>query len=399
MNIDRVVEKVRATHLRRGAQIGTVDDNLLSRVRGKLIACPLKDITELAVSFQSVEVAACVSLVALKTNSEVMDKACAVIKHRPLTSVLWFGIKKLIESYPNPRLERTIRGLIKEHKFRPDPVPDEIPARIAAWFKAPDLARGALEDYAQHDERGILAFMERVNIVTFPGIKNALWNALLSEGTKKLLLRQKPKRILSKMEDAVQTDELGRWARNYLVALEDLPNWDEPILHLIKKRFDIPKFEKNAVEGPFWKKVPHPIKERFYHWCIGIQIEEFFDGTRAQFWKQFYKSHHIQDVKSILSGDGFMLRFSDFGVVEFKKTGNAAYVYPSNHFDQLWNGSAFKNWEGEFKDKAMTLRKTGLKEGRILHSNGWQETYGPVIRSMLKKSAKSPDRFSKYFPQ
>ncbi|WP_236888838.1 hypothetical protein [Desulfoluna limicola] len=365
-----------------------MDDGLLTRVREKLKACSFQDITELAFTFQVVEVAACVSIIVLKTNPELMNKACAVIKHRPLTDVLWFGVKKLFESYPTPQLERTLRNLVEEHKFQLAPVPDEIPERIDSWFKAPDLVRGALEDYAQHDERDLIAFMERVNIDTFPGMSHALWDALLSKGTKKLLLRQKTKQIISKMEGAIQTDDLGRWARNYLIALEDLPDWDETILLMTKKRFGIPKVEKNAVEGPFWKKVPLPIKERFYHWCIGLQIEDFFDGTRAQFWKQFYKSHHILDVKSILSGSGFMLRFNYFGVVEFKSTGHAAYVYPSKHFDELWDNSSHKNSAKEFKDMGKTLHHPYLKEGRILHSGDWQMTYGHAIRSLVQRTTR-----------
>ncbi|WP_300668335.1 hypothetical protein [Desulfoluna sp.] len=328
------------------------------------------------------------SIAALKTNSDLMDKACSVITHRPLTEVLWYGVKKLIENYPNPSLEAVFHNLIRDGRFCLGSIPEDLPSRIDAWFEAPDLAQGALNEYAQRDEGELVYFMNRVNIIIYPQMREALWDALLSKGNKKLLLRQKPKEILSKMEGAVQTDALGRWARNYLIALEDLPDWDETILLLIKNRFGIPKFGKNAVEGPFWKKVPTNIKERFYHWCIGLQIEDFFDGNRAQFWKKFYKSHHIIDVKSILGNEGFMLRFAHFGVVEFKSTGNAAYVYPSTHFEELWAGSAFKNWAGEFKDKSMTLRNSGLKEGRILHGKGWQEIYGQVIRSLIKHTVR-----------
>ena len=81
-----------------------------------------------------------------------------------------------------------------------------------------------------------------------------------------------------------------------------------------------------------------------------------------------------------------MLRFENFGVVEFKNTGNAAYVYPSNYFEVMWGNSSSKNVAKEFKNKGKTLRHPYLREGRILHSGDWQMTYGHAVRSLIQRN-------------
>ena len=103
----------------------------------------------------------------------------------------------------------------------------------------------------------------------------------------------------------------------------------------------------------------------------------FFEGDRAEFWRSYVNSAKVQDVNKILAGEGFMLNFGHFGVIEFKNVGNAAYIYPSDVFNKFWKSANFgTNSPSHFKDGTKTVRSKKLPtwDGRIIHHTGWQDT-------------------------
>ena len=87
------------------------------------------------------------------------------------------------------------------------------------------------------------------------------------------------------------------------------------------------------------------------------EVESFFEGERADFWRIYVEENKVRDVKNILAGEGFMLDFGRFGVIEFKNVGNAAHIYPESEFKKFWDGAAFwTNTASHFKNTAKTVR-------------------------------------------
>ena len=116
-------------------------------------------------------------------------------------------------------------------------------------------------------------------------------------------------------------------------------------------------------------------------------VELFFEGERADFWRPYVESAKVKDVQQIISGDGFMLDFGEFGVVEFKNKGNAAYVYPKHVFVEFWGRGKFgANNPEHFKDISRTIKGTAKSpwDGRILHFEKWQLRTSARIKKLLR---------------
>lgn len=245
------------------------------------------------------------------------------------------------------------------------------------------------------------------------GLWKEVWRCLLLKGKAADLKRESRKRILEELQEAENIPLRHRFGQHYLNVLKSRPEWDESILEYILDLYGSPRETGGAanVDTRFWEKVSPGAKSEYRKWLLLRQIEIFFEGERADFWRDFVESGTIADVKEILEGEGFMLDFQSFGVIEFKNVGNAAYVYPIKPFNDYWMGaSAHRDHVGYFKDKDKTMKMASGNgaggrtinvggrqifvnrlassswDGRIIHHGSWQINTKAMIGGLLKQN-------------
>ncbi|MBW2031942.1 MAG: hypothetical protein JRJ31_23075, partial [Deltaproteobacteria bacterium] len=203
-------------------------------------------------------------------------------------------------------------------------------------------------------------------------------------GAAKSLSKEDPGRLLAEYEKPENAQHLPFFCQHYLNALHQKVKWNDRILRFIKKKYGPPADQdsRDHMETPFWAKVEVGAKKAFKTWLMLVRIDEFFEGVRADFWRHYVKAGNVVDVKKILNGDGFMLDFGKFGVVEFKNIGNAAYIYPTEVFRGFWKKADYVSYGVQFKDRIKTIRHRSIPGwgGRIIHKGNWQDDTSSKIR-------------------
>ena len=184
---------------------------------------------------------------------------------------------------------------------------------------------------------------------------------LLLKGKAGDLKREKPARIMSEFNKAIKSALLIKFGQHYLNTLNGRQEWAEPILKFINNKWGEPKptDDRKDNESRFWQGVSDIARQEFRRWLMIEEVESFFEGKRADFWRIYVEANQVRDVKNILAGEGFLLDFGRFGVIEFKNVGNAAHIYPESEFKKFWDGAAFwTNTASHFKNTAKTVRIT-----------------------------------------
>ena len=119
----------------------------------------------------------------------------------------------------------------------------------------------------------------------------------------------------------------------------------------------------------------------------------FFDNAkdphgRFEFWRSFIDD--MDDAKPALDELVMLIDFGKFGVVEFAKVGNAAYVYGATEFASLWKRAEVAKHPSYLKHPRDTLRFPSAgpnKDGRIIHMENWQARYRRWIERLLEWSS------------
>jgi hypothetical protein len=376
-----MLKKVRNQHpVRRGQIIGP-EKSIVDEVRNLLGQTKPEHLKNLSFQFDSTRLLACVDIVATDREGDTAEKAIQVAILRPRDPMLTRVWLKLVVTYPNPLLETLIRNLIVIKGYASLEKQHRISNHLPQWFLSSELTDGILRDYRSVSENVTLdSFLVDHFFTTDHALYNAVWLKLLINGTAKDLRRQWPGRILVEMENCPKASDRRSIGRNYLNTLDGMKDWDKDILEYILKNWGNPgtSFDDKKIEHRFWHSVNDSAKEEFRRWMMLREVESFFEGVRAEFWRAFVNSGKIKDVNKILNGEGFMLDFGRFGVIEFKNVGNAAYVYPSITFREFWNKADL--WTNKpsyfFKERSKTLRSKTMPgwDGRILHPTGWRYT-------------------------
>ncbi len=391
MNIDfypRAVEKV-LTEIRRKHQILThstheVAQSIIEKVRAKLLACPTDEIKTLAAELMPEEIRACLYLL---DDHAVSDKAAEIILKRPRKGILIEAWKRWIQNYPGPKnLEDVVRGLIE--KLGTDYLIERAiaPKYVTEWLKDSLIPSGVLLHY--HQTKGLAgldAYLFTSKIKEEHGLFHAVWHRLLTGGTENQLRSEAPDRILMEfVKPTTGGADKVAYGRHYLNVLRKQDKWHEPILNFIAKRYGRPA-NSNQIEDAFWHGVDDDVKDEFLKWYITKQIIDFFEGVRADFWRYFVNKRYVRDVQEILNGDGFMLDFGSFGVIEFKTIGNAAYVYPRDVYRRFWSIAQRYAIPSDFKDRSKTVNGQ-FWDGRIIHSRNWQYYTREHIEELIKST-------------
>jgi hypothetical protein len=377
MRLTEALEKVRRQHPLQNRDPITVGPSLVDDVRKKLEQTEITQIPNLAFRFKVSQLLACIEIVAVDMNGETADKAAAVVRLRPRDQMkprAWF---KLVAIYPNPLLEILLREICEKSGFGGIENNPKISNRIFRWLFADNLPHGILKDYRSTEKINLDLYLSENFLKPDDALHQHTWKTLLTEGTNSDLCRQKSTRILWEFKNIQRLSDRIQIGQHYLNTLRGVQEWADSILEYIFEQFDKPANPEDTTQNTrFWFGVNEDAKHAFRRWLILREIESFFEGERADFWREYVGLSMVKDVQKILGGEGFMLDFGRFGVVEFKNVGNAAYVYSGDVFRKFWNRASFMDGPtSQFKDLIKTLRTSSLPgwDGRILHHHGWQE--------------------------
>lgn len=394
--LDAALQEVKRSHRKRQEVVPAPPENLLMEVRRKIRQCPEEHLASLAFSLTVEELAAAISLPAIDGDDPALVGKCYKIQqYRPLEEVFWAGVSCVLQRYPAKALQRVLGRLLQKKVLFPQSVPETFPKPILSWLVAlTGIGSAALSEYENRvmTEKETLPFFLKRARCEWENVNTHVWHLLLLKGNKRAMACQELPDLYGTLVkgEGLAAIHQKRMQQHYLIALESVAFWHDKILYHLMKTYGIPEIQSET--RSFWKEIPEPVRQNFRHWCIGQAIEDFFDGERAEFWKRFYQSQDILDVKTILKGDGFMLRFRHFGVVEFKEIGNAAYVYGSEVFETFWKAAGLKDTPEAFKDIGNTLRYGHGKDGRIIHRQDWEERVYGEIRQFIDRMNRASNR-------
>jgi hypothetical protein len=388
--LEAALKGVRQLHPIRGTKPDPPSETILKEVRERIKSCEGEKLAELAYSFDSLRIMACLEVLIADKELDVSAKASRVLLMRSRDNVIQAAWFKLILHYPHNLLEEYLRQSLERKGFAPLVGLQNVSERVPSWFLSNRLSEGVLRDYeGSQGYRSLDAYLEGNFIDGKKGVFRETWRLLLSRGSAKNIQKEDPQRVLLEYIKAENAKNLATFCQHYLNALHSSKNWNERILRFIEKKYNAPTDPDGSgnIETPFWQKVKPKPKKDFHAWLMLLRIDEFFEGERADFWRRYVVQNKVSRVKRILEGNGIMIDFGAFGVVEFKSVGNAAYIYPMGAFGALWKKADFERLVGWFKDKSQTVRHRSYPgwDGRIIHSGDWPRETSAKINRLLQK--------------
>jgi hypothetical protein len=384
--LEDVLARIRKEHPNRLGQDIEIGQSIIGQVTERIKLCPQDKLSELAYSFDLREINACLEILCKSGSDEIKDKSSKILLIRPRNQVIQKGWFKLVKMYPHELLESTLKNLIAIKKFKILLNHKKISPDITEWFMSDKLVNGLIKTYQKKDKVNNFDTYLSDNFIEYEhGLRRTAWRLFLCTCSSKSLKKELPKRIYDEYIDATNAAYLKKFCQHYLNTLPKISLWDEKIITLIYNRFGAPFASKKLIrmETTFWSKISEEATAQFNKWIMLHHIESFFEGERADFWKIFVQSDHVLKVKEILSGQGFLLEFGNFGIIEFKKVGNAAYVYPASVFKNYWNRNHLNEGRPEdYKDINATISIPGWN-GRIIHRENWQVKTKKLINTLL----------------
>ena len=389
--LNSVMDLVRTQHPHKRGEIVEPSKSIIEEVRERLEKCSNQDVSRIALEFDMKRLMACIEIIAIDKKGSVAEKACSVLIERPKEQSILRGWFKLVSTYTNNLLEGLMRDLIEIKGFNVFESKENVTKRISSWFVSDKLSEGVFKDYQKsHGGSPFDDFLKANYLKHQDGLFREAWRELLIKGKLEDLKREASSRILKEFGQGDNAPYLLKFGQNYLNSLGKISNWNDKILEFIYSRYSFPREspETARVETPFWRGVSEAAKKEFRLWLMLRHVESFFEGERADFWRDYVEGGFVWDVKKILGGEGFMLDFGRFGVVEFKRVGNAAYIYPKRAFNTLWNQAGVAAYNAiYFKDRADTVRVKSEPgwDGRILHFSGWQDTTRYRLQELIRQ--------------
>jgi hypothetical protein len=375
---------IRNSHPSRKGDPVKVGKSLIDEVRRILRQSSPENLETTIYSLTVKQLAACVDIVAIDRNNTIIDRAAKAIELRPSEAMIpriWF---KLIRRYPHDILEKLLKMLVSTKGGNAIESHQRISKDAIRWLMADTLPSGIIHHYkAIRKTDDFDQFLSHHLLEKKDALFKIAWQTLLTKGTAKLIRQQDPKRIIKEIHSEIKSDKSMSMGQHYLNTLQHRHNFDEKILNYIHSKWKKPIMsdQNMKAEHRFWKNVSDTARAEFHKWLMIQEINEYFDGERADFWRPYVEKGALEDIN--VQEKGFLLQFHRFGVVEFKETGNAAYVYPIKHFMQFMNMPSMTNSNlADFKNKKQTIKGRNW-DGRIIHWSGWQDTTQKLIKGLM----------------
>ena len=167
---------------------------------------------------------------------------------------------------------------------------------------------------------------------------------------------------------------------NYLRCV-DPSLWDENRVALeeIRDSYGLPG--ARGSRPAFWNRVTEQRQGDFREYFITQALAQAFRGdtVRHLFWMKLRRQ--MLDVTSGFAGETewSLIDFAGFSVLEFFKTGNAAYIYPEGEriLGRIRRGKC--TYPSEMK-RILQQPVDGRSDNRIIHSGRWQQKAWRTLR-------------------
>jgi len=383
--VEHALEAVRRDHPIVGTAMPAPGTGLLAVVRQRLLNTTEAGLNQLAFDFEPIERRACLQLLCMTEEPLVHERAVEVIRFRPRSDLLQPAWSLLMNNYPVEKLEALVAQLGATHNWKGlAPRPRDV-GRFEAWFGKEKLLSGMIADFIRTDSTDLDEWLDGNEVDPASNLASQLWIDILRRATRKLIEKLGPITLMKRAMQETSTVQ-RTFQRKYLEELEDRSGWNEKVLEWVKGQHGVPRRGNDQTE--FWRPVSDPVRTRFRRWANEAVLRAYFGKIddphgRFVFWKQY--SDHVEEATVELDGQVGLIDFGYFGVVEFSRTGNAAYVYPSSVFRNL--RSVWASVEGDFKDRGKTVKIPSggpNGDGRMIHLGGWQSRYRSWIWELIK---------------
>ena len=181
-------------------------------------------------------------------------------------------------------------------------------------------------------------------------------------------------------------DGLKEARANYLECI-DSSFWDEnrEALEAIRDGYGLPGARVSRPD--FWNRVDEKREGDFREYFVTRALAHAFrgDSARHRFWMRLRRE--MLDVTPGFAGDTewSLIDFPGFSVLEFFKTGNAAYIYPEGEriLERIRRGEQFA-FPSEIK-KILDQPVDGRGDNRIIHSGRWQQKAWRTLRAWRER--------------
>jgi hypothetical protein len=293
---------------------------------------------------------------------------------------------------------------------------------IEAWRSAPFVfsadAAQLLAEAIVRDKKVVKQLCDELYINPSTPLAAATQRYATIAAVKKLISKQ------SYISEPEAAEEL-RWVTHHLMGKDlDPPTFRSAMADLIVSKLpdNRPVFQKSLVEAihsddrlgdprlasnaPGWRTMSQEAKERFLAWLAKETLQFFFDTLvptndenrkRAKFWLDYAKKQgKVKDFQVAVSDEdvhkikasraktipshsrvtggktsAFLMVFEGYGteyvIIEFSETGNAAYIYKREAFESA--GTKLRSSSFHLTD---VLKRRGAEEDRIIHIGEWE---------------------------
>jgi len=382
------LEDVRRLHPQLAGSEEEPGVDALDELRERLLAVLDDGLAEFAHSLSPQELRSMLYLLATDGSSPVRERAAEVVLSRPRADLVGLGWRLLRDNYPVDEAEPVVRALGESFGWRR--AEPEYPERLARWFSSETLPGGLLADFGFHGRRDEFnAWLSGLGFDSRHGLSRATWEAALVSASADLIDRIGHDALLDRAKGSHSVLQQG-FGRHYLAVFGGRDRWRDAVLEWIRSRFGLPSRLDQGLT-PFWRPVAPEVRQRFCQWAIQGTVRDFFKTAedpyhRFAFWSDFLDK--AVDARQALGKAAVLIDFGTFGVVEFAEVGNAAHLYPSATFDEIWSKASRASIPADLKEPEATLsghRGGPRRDGRIIHFQDWQRRHTPWIRSLLQR--------------
>jgi hypothetical protein len=313
-----------------------------------------------------------------------------VVSARPRASVLKEIWRRVRAEYPESRLVDPFRQVAAECPWADVETGFPIAPHLQWWLQNPSLAFGAQEEWTEtafSADCALPQWLEEFEIPAGAAFHNTVVRTWLQNVPASYLKRVKGEDFAALLRKQPEGDRAQAMA-HYLNSLRKRGDWDDVILSAFLRWFDVPP--PGATQNRHWAKVHDGPRQEFRSWALGQKAAEYFERFndelgRGEFWRPFVEQHGVEvDPRCPVEGtrqyQAIGLEFPNFGVVEFREVGNAAYLYTLQEYRRIMSRPGTRVEHYKERDRTYPLPET---DGRLKHTDGWQDFWEPRITALM----------------
>jgi hypothetical protein len=246
---------------------------------------------------------------------------------------------------------------------------------LAGWLDKEIIIKEVVGTFLEHGY-GFIDFINRFRFNNMSKLVIECKKGIYIYCDKELYLLTEPEFLLETIK-SFNSEEQAYFANNYLSKVP-LSAFQEMILIYINSNFGKPD---NPYKKKFWEHINDFAKDQYTKWLIGKTLKDFFgESERFRFWSHFL--NNIQNYYLVESRGQLFLDFGPIVVIEFRNSGNAAYIYKRSDFDKY-----FRRYTNESNSVSNAILKNqDIAFERIIHQGDWEYRAITIIGGAIENA-------------